>query len=154
VGRLLVVGRAAVAALDVLVVEDVVLLLHQQRRHLAGVAGVDAVVARRGRDDRVGGYFTPAFTLWYGEKVLDELPLLRVVGVAVLAHPARPGEERVVAAHVEQRHLADDGPKRSGRIVSMLPTSRPPLLPPWMPRCSGAGDLAPDEVLATAMKSS
>jgi len=39
-------------------------------------------------------------------------------------------------------------PQRSGRRTSMLPIKRPPLLPPWMPRCAGDVTLAPDEVFA------
>src|ERR1044072_3396745 len=46
--RELLVGHAgAVAALDLLEVGDVVALLLEPRRHLAGVAGVDAGVAGR-----------------------------------------------------------------------------------------------------------
>jgi hypothetical protein len=48
VGALGVVGRAAVAALDVLPVQRRVALLQHARGHLAGVAGVHAVVAGAG----------------------------------------------------------------------------------------------------------
>ena len=45
-------------------------------------------------------------------------------------------------------------PKRSGRRVSMLPTSRPPLLRPMTPRCGGEVTLRRTRSSATAMKSS
>ena len=37
----------------------------------------------------------------------EERPVLRVVGVAVFRHPARPGEQLGVAAHVDQRDGAE-----------------------------------------------
>ena len=44
-----------------------------------------------------------------GAVLRDPVPLRRVVGVAVLAHPAGAGQQPVVAPHVQQRHLADHG---------------------------------------------
>ena len=43
---------------------------------------------------------------WYGEYSRDERPVVGIVGVAVLGHPRRPGQQQVVALHVEQRHAA------------------------------------------------
>eukprot|EP00964_Phaeocystis_antarctica_P159916 scaffold131150_cov66-Phaeocystis_antarctica.AAC.1 len=37
------------------------------------------------------------------------LPHARLIGVAILLHPRGTRQQLVVAAHVEQRHLADDG---------------------------------------------
>ena len=75
-------------------------------------------------------------------------------GLPYSAHPARTGKQVVIAPHVEQRHLADDRAERSGRRTSMLPIKRPPLLPPWVPRCGGEVTLRRMRSTATAMKSS
>ncbi len=45
-------------------------------------------------------------------------------------------------------------PNRSGRCVMHAPTSRPPLLPPWMASFSGAVYLFAISHSAAAMKSS
>ena len=45
-------------------------------------------------------------------------------------------------------------PNRSGRRTSMFPIRRPPLLPPWMPRCAGEVTLRRTRSSPTAMKSS
>ena len=112
------------------------------------MAGVDAVVAGRGREAACGGYFASVLEVLIGRELLDERPLLGLVGVAVLGHPARAGEQVVIAPHVQQRHLADDRAEEVGAAAaSMLPTSRPPLLPPWMPRCAGEVTLRRDQVL-------
>ena len=96
------------AALRVLEEQHVVAEFLHAGRHLARVAGMDAVVARRrGEEDaRVAG-LAPKVVV--GRPAAHELPVGRVVGVAVLAHPRGPGEQPVVAPHVEQRHLADHG---------------------------------------------
>ena len=44
------------------------------------------------------------------------VPLVGLVGVAVLGHPARAGEQLVVAPHVEQRHLADHRAEQLGSL--------------------------------------
>src|SRR3954466_5967198 len=70
--------------------------------HFAGVAGVDAVVAAGGcEQDR--GIVLAGDGGVVGRHGAEEGPVLRVVGVAVLGHPARPGEQFSLAAHVHQR---------------------------------------------------
>ena len=43
---------------------------------------------------------------WYGEYFDDELPVVGVVGVAVLGDPRRAGQQQVEPPHVQQRHAA------------------------------------------------
>mmetsp|Transcript_29358 Transcript_29358/g.95601 ORF Transcript_29358/g.95601 Transcript_29358/m.95601 type:complete len:505 (+) Transcript_29358:224-1738(+) len=96
-------------SLDVLIVKGgrPLAQVEQLGHKLARVAGVHAVVARRRGDEdgRVGGGLVQVVVR---RVALQEGPVVRV-WVAVLAHPARPCEELVEAAHVEQRHLAHDG---------------------------------------------
>mmetsp|Transcript_10455 Transcript_10455/g.30711 ORF Transcript_10455/g.30711 Transcript_10455/m.30711 type:complete len:354 (+) Transcript_10455:218-1279(+) len=96
-------------SLDVLIVKGgrPLAQVEQLGHKLARVAGVHAVVARRRGDEdgRVGGGLVQVVVR---RVALQEGPVVRV-WVAVLAHPARPGQELVEAAHVEQRHLAHDG---------------------------------------------
>ena len=101
------------ASLDVLVVQDRLLVLPQPRRHLAGVARVHAIIASGGRDQH---RWIAAVTgdVVVGGESSDECPLLGLVGVAVLAHPTRTGQQRVEPPHVEQGHLADDRPEEIG----------------------------------------
>ena len=59
--------------------------------------------------------------------------------------PASRWLNRFMSSRGEPQTIA---PKRSGRRVSMLPISRPPLLRPVVPRCGGRSDLPLDQVLA------
>ena len=89
--RLLVVRGAAVAALDVFVVEHLVAALLHFRHHFPGVPGVNPVVPRRGGEQHAWVFHVLPHVVVRGE-CPDEFPLLRVVRVAVLVHPARPGQ--------------------------------------------------------------
>src|SRR5689334_11768676 len=71
-----VVGGPAVTAFDVLVVDDVVALLLEPGDHLAGVAGVDAVVAGGSGEERAGVLHVLRGVVVRGERS-DELPLAR-----------------------------------------------------------------------------
>src|SRR6476620_2377377 len=75
-------------------------------RHFAGMAGMDAVVAAGGGDQDRGVVLAGDGGVVGGHGA-EEGPVLRVVGVAVLGHPARPGEQFGVAAHVDQRDGAE-----------------------------------------------
>src|SRR5690625_7645099 len=82
VRRLAVVGRAAVAALDVLVVAHGRAGLAHPRVHLAGVARVYAVIAGGGEQDG-GRVLLRRVEQVVGREGLDVFPLLRDVRVAV-----------------------------------------------------------------------
>ena len=42
--------------------------------------------------------------------------------------------------------LHTSAPNSSGYLVSMMPISSPPLLPPWAPSCVDGGDAAVDQI--------
>ncbi len=103
------------AALDVLVVQHVVALRYHARRHLARVPRVHAVVARgRGEEDR--RVVRLLVHVLVRAVLRDPGPLRGQVGVAVLGHPRRAGQQLVVALHVQQRHLAADGVEQLGAL--------------------------------------
>eukprot|EP00964_Phaeocystis_antarctica_P091622 scaffold58790_cov65-Phaeocystis_antarctica.AAC.15 len=144
-GALLVVGRAAVAAFDVLVVVGGVLahvieLAHQ----LARVARVHAVVARRGgaQEGRVA---------LLGLDVVRR-PLGGLIGVAVLLHPRGTRQQRVVAAHVEQRHLADDGAEELGRADQHITGEQPTVGAALAAELGRGRDTARDQVLGDRLE--
>eukprot|EP00966_Prymnesium_polylepis_P092567 2142817-Prymnesium_polylepis.2 len=116
----------AVATLDILPVIDVARaaaalrrhIVEQRLDHLARVARMHAVILRRCGEQhpraprpavlRAGALAQPLVGR-YGRQVA--LPDALLLGVAVLLHPARTGEQLVVACHVQQRHLAHGGAK-------------------------------------------
>ena len=105
--ELRVVGRARMTAGGRLVEIHLVAERPELRRHLAGVAGMHAVVAARGgeQDRRIADIGAHGVI---GRDLAQKGPVLRLVGVAVFGDPARAGAELGVAAHVEQRHRAVD----------------------------------------------
>ena len=117
------------------------------RGHLARVAGVHAVVARRGGEEHLR--VLPVLRHVLVRRVLrDEGPVLGIVGVAVLAHPR--GARRAACCSASCRAAAPwhtTAPKSSGRCSKAAPTSSPPWLPPRMPRCRGEVTLRAIEVL-------
>ena len=96
------------AALDVLEVVDGVALVAHLGHHLPGVAGMDPVVPGRGPEEGIGVVGVLLHQV-VGGPLLDVGPVLGVVGVAVLRHPARPGQELVVAPHVQEGYCTDHG---------------------------------------------
>ena len=105
-GAFLVVLAIAVTAGRRLV--EIGLISHrlQLGRHLAGVAGMDAVVAPRGGDqDR--RIFLAGLCGVIGGIGLQPRPLLGLVGIAIFRDPARAREQLCVAAHVDQRDRAE-----------------------------------------------
>src|SRR5262245_52328328 len=86
VRELPVVRRAAVAAFDVLVVEDVVPRFSHLCRHLARVRRVNAVVSGRGHEERRRIGHAGAHAV-IGRERPDEAPLVRLVGVTVFVDP-------------------------------------------------------------------
>src|SRR6516162_9426819 len=79
-------------------------------RHLAGMAGMHAIVAptRRDQDRRVG----PARDRGViGGNPGEKLPVGRVVWIAEFGNPARPGVQFRIAAHVDQRDRAEQRPE-------------------------------------------
>ena len=72
--------------------------------HLAGVSRVDAVVAGGGREQRAGVLDVGLHVL-VGRVLADVGPVVGIVRVAVLGHPACAGQQLVVAPHVQQGHL-------------------------------------------------
>ena len=103
------------AALDVLVVGDVVPVLLEEGVHLARVPGVHTVVPRRRRDEdrRIHTDRVPRRCDVLVRAVLgDEGPLVGIVGISVLGHPRRPGQQAVIPLHVQERHLTHDGAER------------------------------------------
>ena len=66
-----------------------------------------AVVPRGGCEDR-RRVVNAGLQVVIGRERTDELPLLRIVRVTVLFHPARTGQELRVAPHVRQRDLGHD----------------------------------------------
>ena len=96
------------AAFDVLVIRHVVAQVPHLRHHLAGVPWVYAIVAGGSghQQRRIVGV---GLHVVVGRVGLQEAPLVGIVRVAVFGHPAGPGQEPVVAPHVEQRHLRGDG---------------------------------------------
>src|SRR5262249_35267475 len=78
----------------------------QLRRHLAGVAWMGAVVAAAGRDqDRRIGLARRRDVI--GGEAREELPILRLVGIAVFVDPPRAGAQLGVSAHVDDRDRAE-----------------------------------------------
>src|SRR5436190_4197393 len=105
----------AVAALEVLEVHDVVALLLHLREHLARVARMDAIVTQCRPEENLRILLVLRHVLV--RRVLrDELPVLRIVRIAVLAHPRGAREKLVVASHVEERDLADHGLEEVGTL--------------------------------------
>ena len=78
---------------------------------------------------------------------LDVGPLLGLVGVAVLGHPARAGQQLVVALHVEQRHLADDGAEQLRAHGEGAADQQAALRAAHDAEVLRRGDLARDQVL-------
>src|SRR2546427_6008926 len=70
--------------------------------------GMYPVVARR-RREHYRRILRPHFQVLVGRVPRDVGPVFRLVGIAVLRHPARAGEEMTVALHVEQWILNQDG---------------------------------------------
>lgn len=115
---MLVVGGAAVAAFDVLVVEDVVALLFHAGDHLAGVGGVDAVVTRG-----IEKLLTPRFILspfhpelvrkWAKDmKVRSASPLVRLLAPLASAWASAGTISVYRMVQASDNHLAslDRGP--------------------------------------------
>ncbi len=112
-GALLVVLAVAVAAGGGLVQVGLVAHRLQLGGHLARVAGMHAIVLARGgdQDRRIA---VPRLGLVIGRVGLQEGPVLRLVGVAVLGDPAGAGQQLAVAAHVDQRDGAEQGAEPLG----------------------------------------
>ena len=148
VRRLLVVGRAAVAAFGVFV-EPRVRVAHfvHPRRHLARLHRADAVVAGRGIEEDRRIVLALRDILVRRER-LDERPVLAACPDRRIRRSTTRRPTDGVALHVEQRHFADDRAEQLRILVSMLPISRPPLLPPSAPRCARDVYAALDEILA------
>mmetsp|Transcript_10041 Transcript_10041/g.31717 ORF Transcript_10041/g.31717 Transcript_10041/m.31717 type:complete len:288 (-) Transcript_10041:1485-2348(-) len=108
-GLLLGVRRAAVPALNVLIVKELVAhaRLLEPRDERARVVRVHAVVTRRRREQH-GRVARVAVNVVVRAEGGEEGPIGRV-RVAVLSHPRRAGEQLVEAAHVEERDSAHDG---------------------------------------------
>ena len=133
-------------ALDVLVVENFLAVFHEPGRHLAGMAGVDAIVAGRRRDqERRVGTATVDVVIW--REAPDRFPFLGRVGVAVFPHPARAGQQRVIPTHVEQRHLADDRTEEVGPQRVHVADEQAAVAAPLHAKVLGRRDLAGDQIL-------
>ena len=81
-------------------------LLQHPRGHLARMGRMNPVVARAGGEQHARIlHLRPDVVV---RRVLRNVgPLVRLVGVAILRHPARTRQQLVEASHVQQRHLAD-----------------------------------------------
>ena len=95
-------------AIDILVIKEGPPERLHAGRHLAGMAGVDAVVLGRGDKERLG-VGDPRFQIVVGRDAFQEHRLVGNVGVAVFGDPRGAGEQLVIAQHVEERHLDHDG---------------------------------------------
>ena len=81
--------------------------------HLAGMAGMHAVIARRGRqqDRRI---VARGFDMMLGRQFLQERPIVRILWIAIFADPAGAGGKLGIALHIEQGHGAIDGGEQIG----------------------------------------
>mmetsp|Transcript_40073 Transcript_40073/g.85566 ORF Transcript_40073/g.85566 Transcript_40073/m.85566 type:complete len:263 (-) Transcript_40073:1166-1954(-) len=112
---------------------------------------MDAVVARRGgeEDRRVA---RAALEPMVGRVLLDVRPLLWLVGVAILAHPRGARKQLVEAAHVEERHLANDGAEELGRAYEHVAGEQPAVGAARDAEPLVAGDAASHQVLGDRLE--
>ena len=142
---LFVVGRATVATLDVLEVQHLLRQRKQPRRHLAGMAGMHPVVTCRCGEQHLRVRHAGAKVL-VRAVLRDVLPLFGLVGVAVLGHPRRAGQQGVIALHVEQRHAADHSIEQVGALRERRADQETAVAPTFDPEVLRAGDAALDQV--------
>jgi hypothetical protein len=114
-GALGVIGGAAMTAFDIFVVEDIVFLLEHSGDHFSGVGWMHAVVAG-GCDEQGSRIGAEGDDVMIGGVALEEGPLVGLVRVTIFGHPTGPGEELVIALHVEQGDSADDSAEEIGAL--------------------------------------
>ena len=73
-------------------------------------------------------------------------PLVRKIWVAIFAHPGSPCQKLVIAAHVQQRDLADNGSKQIGSLHQHVPHQKPSIGAPSDSQMIWGGHLAPDQI--------
>mmetsp|Transcript_9819 Transcript_9819/g.20826 ORF Transcript_9819/g.20826 Transcript_9819/m.20826 type:complete len:223 (-) Transcript_9819:291-959(-) len=105
---LLVVRSAAMPALDVLVIISGRLcsgVITELGGHFSSVPRVHAIVLCRGGEE--GGWVQGVLAHELIGRVLVQkvVPVLGL-GIPILSHPTRSGQEAAVALHVQERHLA------------------------------------------------
>ena len=134
------------AAFRVFPVQHVVALLFHLCHHLARMAGVDPVVARRGGQQHARIFLVLEDVL-VRRVLADVSPLFRHVRVAVLSHPRGARQQLVIAAHVEQRHLADDGVEQIGTLHQHGARQQAAIAAAHDAQVARTGDFALDQVL-------
>ena len=110
------------------------------------MAGVDPVVARRGGQQHAR-IFLVLEDVVVRRVLADVGPLFRHVRVAVLSHPRGARQHLVIAAHVEQRHLADDGVEQVGTLHQHGARQQAAIAAAHDAQVARTGDFALDQVL-------
>ena len=80
------------------------------------------------------------------------LPHARLIGVAVLLHPRGARQQLVVAAHVEQRHLADDGAEELGGAREHVAREQPSVGAALAAQLGRRRDAARDQVFGDRLE--
>jgi hypothetical protein len=143
---LLVRYARAVAALHAFEVESGVAQFLHQCCELPCMTGMNAVVPRR-RGDQRPGIIDICPELLVGRVAPNELPLFRIVRVAIFRHPACACEQEVIASHVEQRHLDDDCVEEIGALGHGRSYQKAAVTSAHDPEVLGRGDAPLDKVL-------
>mmetsp|Transcript_18060 Transcript_18060/g.41446 ORF Transcript_18060/g.41446 Transcript_18060/m.41446 type:complete len:800 (+) Transcript_18060:398-2797(+) len=153
--RLLCIGSASMATLDVFVIVHRPVLalafVPELLDELSCVPRMDAIVAGAGgHKDRRVRLAVRIDVVVRTVLVQKVVPIL--VGIAVLGHPARPRQERVEALHVQQRNRTVNGPPQVGPHHVHVAHEQPSVAAPSRGQRLGLADARIDQVLANRDK--
>jgi len=146
VGLLLEVGSGCVSAFDDLIVEEGLVKLFEASGEFACVHGTYAVILGRGEDERFG-IVRVGVELIVGRDVGEELSFLWDGDSAVFSNPGGACGDVLVAEHVEQGNLDDDGIPHLGVLSEFDAHEEASVGAAYDAQATGRGDVAGEEVL-------